>query len=342
MHAQPLQIRCPPRKCLSLSSSTNGFSCLTLVAILALAACDTAPKGGGPSESNLSTIEKTIVVKPKAGLAYRKDDNTVDFDLSSRRSRHKVSLRLPRTQSVDVLVSDESRPEWIDVLVSDLMPGDQVRMATGELGLVEKNDRAPDLSVESGKSIVVGKSERLTDTLLEVRTAGDVIQTTPAHPFMVQGKGWTEAKNLEKGDRLEGKARHVEVVSTLLRKVPPQWVFNLETWPDHTFRVGKEDVLVHNGNCVTPPGAAENINSLANRLNHIFGKAQHNLGPLLQQFSGSQEAAFDALKTATEVAVNAKSLTGVFETVVQVGGLQVTVRGAVVSGAIKIGTAFIP
>ncbi|MBZ9864248.1 hypothetical protein LB515_02555 [Mesorhizobium sp. CA15] len=79
----------------------------------------------------------------------------------------------------------------------------------------------------------------------------------------------------------------------------------------------------------------------ANRLHHIFGDVGHNLGPLVQQL-GSEEAAFTAIKSATETAVKARSLTGVFETIVDVAGAQITVRGAVVEGAVKIGTAFIP
>ena len=51
-------------------------------------------------------------------------------------------------------------------------------------------------------------------------------------------------------------------------------------------------------------------------------------------------AAFRALLQATKAAVAAKGLTGVLEVTVQVGSHTVTVRGAVVNGAVKIGTAF--
>ncbi len=78
-----------------------------------------------------------------------------------------------------------------------------------------------------------------------------------------------------------------------------------------------------------------------NKLNHIFGNASHNLESLAQQL-GSQENAFGAIQSAAQEAVNTGGLTGVLETVVDVGGTQVTVRGAFVDGAVKIGTAFIP
>jgi len=90
--------------------------------------------------------------------------------------------------------------------------------------------------------------------------------------------------------------------------------------------------------------AAENAEKFAgeaNKLNHVFGNARHKLGPLVEQF-GSREKAIDAIKGAAEGAVKAKDITGVFETAVNVGGKEVTVRGVVADGAVKIGTAFIP
>jgi RHS repeat-associated protein len=78
-----------------------------------------------------------------------------------------------------------------------------------------------------------------------------------------------------------------------------------------------------------------------NKLNHIFGQARHKLDDLVKEF-GSQENAMDALQQAAEDAVKSKGLKGVFEETVKVGTQQVTVRGNVVDGAVKIGTAFRP
>jgi len=77
----------------------------------------------------------------------------------------------------------------------------------------------------------------------------------------------------------------------------------------------------------------------ANKLNHIFGNAQHGLDGIVKNL-GSQQAAMNALQQATEAAVQQQGLTGVFETQVQVAGETVTVRGNVINGAVKIGTAF--
>ena len=82
------------------------------------------------------------------------------------------------------------------------------------------------------------------------------------------------------------------------------------------------------------PGVA-----LLNRINHIFGKTAHNLTGLVQQY-GSPAAAYAALERATTAQVVAKGISGQFEEVVNVGGMNVTVRGAVVNGVVKIATAF--
>jgi RHS repeat-associated protein len=77
-----------------------------------------------------------------------------------------------------------------------------------------------------------------------------------------------------------------------------------------------------------------------NKLNHIFGKATHNLGPLLEEFGGSQQAAFNAVQSAAQAA--AGGLKGVFEIVVSVGGKLVTVRGRIIDGIARIGSFWIP
>ncbi|MGH9680190.1 MAG: hypothetical protein ACRD4Y_09575, partial [Candidatus Acidiferrales bacterium] len=85
--------------------------------------------------------------------------------------------------------------------------------------------------------------------------------------------------------------------------------------------------------------AAEGAATDANKLNHIFGNSQHGLDGIVKGL-GSQQAAFNALQQATEAAVEKQGLTGVFETTVQVAGETVTVRGNVIGGIVKIGTAF--
>jgi len=89
------------------------------------------------------------------------------------------------------------------------------------------------------------------------------------------------------------------------------------------------------------PGSSTAGPDDANKANHIFGDPRHNMDPVLNQF-GSRESAFAAIKQSTEQVVQALGLQGVFETQVPVGSSIVTVRGNIVGGTVRIGTAFIP
>jgi hypothetical protein len=80
-----------------------------------------------------------------------------------------------------------------------------------------------------------------------------------------------------------------------------------------------------------------------NKLKHIFGKPEHNLGNFLKKFGGDQEKAYKALEGVTQKYVNINNITGNFkDIVVNVNGIDITVRGTVINGVAKIGTAFIP
>jgi hypothetical protein len=77
----------------------------------------------------------------------------------------------------------------------------------------------------------------------------------------------------------------------------------------------------------------------ANKLAHIFDNVEHGLEGVVAQF-GSQLSAFSRIQQAMKTAVARQGLTGVFQTTVQVGSETITVRGNVINGIAKIGTAF--
>ena len=79
----------------------------------------------------------------------------------------------------------------------------------------------------------------------------------------------------------------------------------------------------------------------ANKVHHFFVKGQHKLGGLLRKFGGNERKAYDAIYRAVFNKVKKKGLSGTFETVVRVGGQNVTVRGRVINGIVRIGTGFI-
>lgn len=80
----------------------------------------------------------------------------------------------------------------------------------------------------------------------------------------------------------------------------------------------------------------------ANTMRHIFGKAAHNLAGLVARM-GSERAVMAAVSRAlASLPAGTLPAAGVFEVVVRVGGQNVTVRGAVVDGIVRISTMFIP
>jgi hypothetical protein len=74
------------------------------------------------------------------------------------------------------------------------------------------------------------------------------------------------------------------------------------------------------------------------KLHHIFGKAEHNLDPLVQRF-GSQEAVAEQMYRGLQGAVPGS---GRFTVTRTIGGESVVIDGAVVNGVPRIGTAYIP
>ena len=77
----------------------------------------------------------------------------------------------------------------------------------------------------------------------------------------------------------------------------------------------------------------------ANKISHIFSQERHNLAGVAKALGGESKA-LKAIENATGKAVDT-SKPGRFETTVKVGGEHVTVRGSVVDGKVKIGTAFV-
>jgi len=70
--------------------------------------------------------------------------------------------------------------------------------------------------------------------------------------------------------------------------------------------------------------------------------ASHNLGGFLSGFESAEEA-YNAIEGATVSALNTKGVTsGLFEEIVNVGGTEITVRGNVIDGVVRISDAFIP
>ncbi|MBO0732943.1 MAG: hypothetical protein J2P49_01200, partial [Methylocapsa sp.] len=116
-----------------------------------------------------------------------------------------------------------------------------------------------------------------------------------------------------------------------------------EESPKEDIEHGRGVPLLPDGPLALPPGEGAQGEPLAsdpNKLHHIFDKLGRGLDSLVADF-GSQEAAFSAIKDATQEAVRQQNISGQYEIEVTVHGQKLTVRGKVMSdGTVKLGTIF--
>ena len=86
--------------------------------------------------------------------------------------------------------------------------------------------------------------------ILHIHVGGQVIRTTPEHPFWVRGKGWIKAPDLAIGDELSSREGRWTAVEDLFHTGELETVYNLRVADYHTYFVGGWewgfDVWAHN------------------------------------------------------------------------------------------------
>ncbi len=82
--------------------------------------------------------------------------------------------------------------------------------------------------------------------LTELIIDGEWIETTPEHPFYVEGKGWTPAGDLRTGDKIRRADGTTGTVWLKWNLHKPQTMYNLTVDTAHTYFVGEGQWLVHN------------------------------------------------------------------------------------------------
>lgn len=96
---------------------------------------------------------------------------------------------------------------------------------------------------------------------------GGWIETTPKHPFYVEGKGWTDAEDLQIGDQIRQADGRTGTVWLRWNVHKTQEMYNLTVDTAHTFFVGEGQWLVHN-DCplVFGPSAGGKLREFANKV----------------------------------------------------------------------------
>ncbi|WP_406179076.1 polymorphic toxin type 27 domain-containing protein [Streptomyces canus] len=131
--------------------------------------------------------------------------------------------------------------------------GTKVDTADGPKNIedIRVGDRVWSMDQRTGKRSlkpVLELFHRTVGHLVRVEAEHGTVESTDAHPYWVQDRGWTEARDLRPGDALrtpDGSSDEVTGTSVVEGTVG---VFNFEVADNHTYYVyaGSKPVLVHN------------------------------------------------------------------------------------------------
>jgi hypothetical protein len=136
--------------------------------------------------------------------------------------------------------------------------GTKVATATGATAIqqIRVGDRVWARDLTTGTSQlrrVSGLFHKQATRLLTITVAGTSIQVTPEHPFWSPGRGWVEAGQLRKGDRLLARDGRSLTITRISSRAVKATVYNFEVEGDHNYYITGAQLLVHN--CPTGGGS---------------------------------------------------------------------------------------
>ena len=124
--------------------------------------------------------------------------------------------------------------------IENIQPGDMVLVA---------NEETSEVAYKEVVRTFVNTTDEITRVTVNVGDGElETIDSTPEHPFYVEGKGWVEASSLHAGMTIwfaNGNKGTVEDISNEGLEEPVT-VYNFEVKDFHTYFVGENGVLVHN------------------------------------------------------------------------------------------------
>lgn len=186
----------------------------------------TAVRNSDTAADLLRNIDQLDNVADDAADAARALDNT--RALSDEAVQALARFEQPCSFSADTLVSTLSG----HMPISQIEPGDLI------LAYDETREA-------TGYYAVTDTFAHLDPTILTITTGTQVVETTPGHPFYVEGE-WVTAENLAVGDRLAAASGTVDPIWQVEIAYRPQLMYNLTVAEAHTYFVGPGEWLVHN------------------------------------------------------------------------------------------------
>lgn len=206
------------------------------------------------------------------------------------------------------------------VAIENIQPGDVVLAANEETG---------EYAYKEVVRTFVNTTEEITHvTISDSEGVQEVIDSTPQHPFYVEGKGWVEASALHAGMTIwfaNGTKGTVEDISKEGLEEPVT-VYNFEVADFHTYFVGESGVLVHN-TCPDIEDLADSIPS-ADRVGTALEKddVYHRAPSYLSSDQLAQGSVFSivgkdgANYTLLQVEGGVNGTDGIFEYIVNAAG----------------------
>ena len=138
------------------------------------------------------------------------------------------------------------------------------------------NEETGEVTYKEVVRTFVNTTDEITHVTIEnAEGEKETIDSTPEHPFYVEGKGWVEASSLHAGMTIwfaNGTKGTVEDIS-IEGLEEPITVYNFEVRDFHTYFVGESGVLVHN----MCNGAETNVPSTDS--NNVFPENPDDLMP---------------------------------------------------------------
>ncbi len=181
------------------------------------AAADAAEDAG----EDLASNSESMGAGDEGGMDGASSDNN-DLDAKNENCDNCNCF----TAGTPVSTEDGTKP------IEDVQVGDKVWAYNEKTG-------------ENQLSKVVQLFNNTVPTLYLLRINEEVIETTPEHPFWVNGK-WVKAENLKVGDILRGKEGEQVIIDNIEVERGKYEVFNFEVEGVHNYYVSKSKVLAHN------------------------------------------------------------------------------------------------
>ncbi len=88
--------------------------------------------------------------------------------------------------------------------------------------------------------------------IVQMVIAGEMIETTPEHPFYTADGEWIKAMELQVGDEIRRANWAIGEVESILFTAQPQRMYNFTVATAHSYFVGKKQYLVHNSGPCDP------------------------------------------------------------------------------------------